>query len=92
MATKTTKPKPLSASAEATIHRCLALITDHNDGRENVPELHKALAIEGMKFTQPSGTNKVTAAGITVTDTSGHAGAVRTWANKARRVLSKGEL
>jgi len=92
MATTTKKPKPLTDAQEATIHRCLALISDHNDGRENIPEMLAGLAIEGMKLTKPTGTFKVSAAGITVTDTSGHAGAVRTWGNKARRALVRGEV
>lgn len=92
MATQTKKPKLLTEAQEAKIDRCLALIADHNEARENLPEMFAALTEDGMKFTQPTGTYKVSAAGIAATATSGHANAVGAWASKARRALLRGEV
>lgn len=86
----TKKSEPITEAKIAMINRYLALIADHNEGRENLAELRKALEAEGVKFTHPTGTYKMRAAGITVTDTSGHANAVCSWANKARRALIRG--
>ena len=44
-----------------------------------------------LKFTQPTGTYKVTGAGLTATATAGHGEAVRAWGQKARRALAQAE-